>query len=72
MNFENTQAASKQCLDNRKAKSSQDQEGEEESPSVLFYRGFYPLKMRGTNVGVQKDVVFPTGLAQLPTAVLVQ
>ena len=46
MIFGNTRAASKQSLYCRKANSSQDSwEGDEESPSLLSYRGFYPLKM---------------------------
>ena len=59
MNFANTQAASKQGLYYRRANSSQDSwEGEEESPSLLSHKDFYPLKMGGYQRGVQKDVVF--------------
>ena len=73
MSFANTQAASKQSLYYRKAKSSQNSwEGEEESPSLLSYRGFYPLKMGVTNVGSRKMWFSPIGLAQLPISVLVQ
>ena len=54
MNFSNTRATSKQRLYYRKVNSSQDSwEAEEESPLLLSYRGFYPLKtgVGGTNMG---------------------
>ena len=70
----NTQAASKQNLYYKKTNSSQDSwEGGEEPPSLLSYRGFYPLKMGVTNVGYRKMwVFFLIGFAQLPISVLVQ
>ena len=47
--------------------------GREKSPlSPLSYRGFYPLKMGGTNMESRKMWFSPTDLAQLPTSVLVQ
>ena len=73
MNFTNTQAASKPSLYYRKANSSQNSwEGGEEPPSLLFYRGFYPSRIGGTNEGSRKMWFSPIGLAQLPTSVLVQ
>ena len=73
MNFPNTKAASKQSLYYRKANSFQDScEGGEESPSLLSYISFYPLKMEGTNVGSRKMWFSPIGLVQLPISVLVQ
>lgn len=57
----------------RKANSSQGcwEMGEGQPPS-LSYRGFYPLKMGGTNVGSRKIWFSPIGLAQLPISVLIQ
>lgn len=73
MNFAYTQAISKQSLYYRKANSSQNSwEGEEEPPSLLSYKGFYPLKMGVTNVRSRKMWFSPIGLAQLPISVIVQ
>ena len=47
-------------------------EGEAASPSLLSYRGFYPLKMGVTNVGSKKMWFSPIGLALSPVLVLVQ
>ena len=57
----------------RKANSFQDSwEGGEEPPLSIVLRGFYPLKMGGTNVGSRKIWFSPIGLAQLPISVLIQ
>ena len=65
--------SSKQSLYFRKTNSSQDSwEGEEASPSLFSYRGFYPLKMGVTNVGSKKMWFSPIGLALSPVLVLVQ
>ena len=65
--------ASKQSRYYRKANSSQDSwEGGEEPPSLLSYRGFYPLKMGVTNMGSRKMWSSPIGLAQLLISVFVQ
>ena len=45
--------------------------GGAESPSLLSHRGFYPLKMGGTNMGSRKMWFSPIDLAQLPISVLV-
>ena len=64
MSFANTQAASKQSLYYRKAKSSQNSwEGEEESPSLLSYRGFYPLKMGVPTWGPERCGFLPLALS---------
>ena len=73
MNFKNTQVESNQSLYYRKSNSSQDSwEGEEESPSLLSYRGFYTLKVGVTNMGSRKMWFSPIGLVQLLISVLVQ
>ena len=46
--------------------------GQKSSHSPLSYRGFYPIKMGGTNMGSRKMQFSPIGLAQLPLSVLVQ
>ena len=62
--------SSKQSLYYRKANDSRDSwEGEEESPSLLSYRGFYPLKMGVPTWGPERCGFLPLAL---PRSVLVQ
>ena len=73
MTFENTQAASKQSLQDRKAPSSQHRpwEGADESLSLLSYGGGLSIEDGGTSMGSRKMWFPPMGLGQLPLSVLV-
>ena len=64
MNLANTQAEIKQSLYYRKANSSQDcWEQGEEPPSLLSYRGFYPLKGGMPTWGPERCDFFPLVLS---------
>ena len=62
----------KSLLQESKQLPGQAGRGEKSPPSLLSHRGFYPLKMEGTNMGSRKMWFSPIGLVQLPMLVLVQ
>ena len=62
----------KSLLQESKQLPGQAGSGEKSPHSLLSYRGFYPLRMEGTNVGSRKMWFSAIGLAPLPVSVLVQ
>ena len=69
--LEHMQQASKVFITGKQIAPRTPGRGEEEYPSLLSYRGLYPLKMGGANMGSRKMWFSPIGLVRLPISVLV-